>query len=440
MQGVLSGRRMLGAWVGLLALALGAGAAGNAASAAGSGGPEQPVEIAEFLPQGRVSGVEAVQLRFSGSASAFGDAAAVAPVALDCQGRVPQGQGRWLDDTRWIYVFDTTLPAGVHCAARANPGFRDLAGQPLAADLRYEFNTGAPSVADVRPYSGTTIDEEQVFILRFDAAVDAALVAQQSHCVVQGVGEKIPVRQVSGEYRESLMRAAYLPQPVEADSLALLQCARVLPPEAQVRLEVGPGIRALEQAGSLPGSQKAEIWEYEVRPPFMASLSCQRERAGQPCLPMTPVSVTFSAPVPREALQGISLRAGDQQFEVESDTDGQDFLSYVRFPGPFPANATLTLALLEGLQDDAGRALENSERFPLAFKVAGYPPLAKFASGTFGVIERFAHGRPGAAPQEAAAVPVTLRHVEADLTARGMASPPGRVSNLRSVDDAQVLG
>lgn len=394
MQGLRCGWRGRVAGAGSLALSLAGALAGKAVAATASAAPEQSVEIIEFLPQGPVSGVEAVQLRFAGSVSAFGDVTAAPPVVLDCQGRAPKGQGRWLDDARWTYIFESTLPAGVSCAASANPSFRDLAGRPLPADLRYEFNTGAPSVVDLRPYPSTTIDEEQVFILNFDAAVDAEGVAQQSHCAVEGLGEKIPVRQLSKVDVESLMKAAYMPPPTTPEQLVLLQCARVLPPEAQVRLEIGPGIRALEQPVDLPGSEEAYIWEYEVRPPFMATLSCQRERAGQPCLPMTPLSVTFSAPVPSEALKGMVLRAGDQQFDVAPDTFEGDLLTHVRFPGPFPANTSLTLVLPEDLRDDAGRSLENAERFPLEFSVADYPPLAKFASGTFGVIERFAHGRP----------------------------------------------
>lgn len=396
--------------------------------------------IAEFLPQGRVSGVEAVQLRFSAPAAAFGDTSAAPPVVLACEGPAPAGQGRWLDDTRWTYVFKKTLPAGVRCEAKPNPDFRDLNGQALPTDLSYAFDTGAPSFVDVRPYQGIAIDEEQVFILRFDAPVDPQAVADQSHCVVQGVGERIPVAPVPDAHRVSLMEAAYLPQPDDPATVVLLRCARLLPPQGQLRLEIGPGLRALGQAEGLPGSQQAQSLEYEVRPAFTARMSCSRERAGRPCLPVTPISLAFSAPVSKNALKELRLSAGDTIFQPEPDTDEADeFISYLNYPGPFPAGATLTLSLPSGLRDDAGRPLENASRFPLEIQMAEYPPLAKFASGTFGVIERFAHGRPGQVSGEPPAVPVTLRHVESDLNTRSLDWSAGQVASLRSVDDLEVL-
>lgn len=444
MRGMVSGGRLLGGWRAALvlwaALTAGGGVAAGSVSDATAPADEVKSHIAEFLPEGRVSSVEAVQLRFSAPAAAFGDAAAEAPVVLVCDGPAPQGRGRWLDDTRWTYAFDSTLPAGVRCVAGSNPDFRDLDGRALPADLRYEFDTGAPSIVETRPYPGGEIDEEQVFILRFDAPVDALAVAEHSHCVVRGLGEKIPVEQVSDEHRAPLMKAAYLPRPDDPATVALLRCARVLPPEAQVRLEVGPGVRALGQPADLPASEKARVLDYEVRPPFTAKASCTRERAGRPCLPITPVSLTFSAPVLREALKDIRLSAGDTLFEAQRGDDDAETFSQLIFPGPFPASSMLTLTLPEGLRDDARRPLENAGRFPLSIEVADYPPLAKFASGTFGVIERFAHGLPGSEAQEPAAVPVTLRHVEADPATRGLSWSAGQVASLRSVDDAQVLG
>ena len=404
----------------------------------GHSGVAAPLHIEEFLPRGRASGVEAVQVRFSAPAAAFGDPGAQAPVDLSCEGPVPPGQGRWLDDRRWSYSFERAVPSGVHCLARANPAFRSLAGQPLSAGVKYEFNTGAPAVTEFRPYQGMDIDEEQVFILRFDGPVDPHEVARHSHCAVEGIAERIPVEPVSDEHRESLMKASYLAEPDDPAAVALLQCTRVLPPDSEISLMVGPGIRARGQPATVAGSERARELEYTVRPSFMARLSCSRERAGRPCLPIAPISVSFSAPVPHDALAGVRLSAGDAAFEIEHDEDRPEFVSYLNFPGPFPPNATLTLSLPDDLRDDAGRALSNADRFPLTVSVTDYPPLAKFASGTFGVIERFAHAPPQGS-MEAAAVPVTLRHIETDPTTRSLEQPAGQVAKLVAVDDAEVL-
>ncbi|NYT25697.1 alpha-2-macroglobulin [Alcaligenaceae bacterium] len=424
----------------LFIAAAGVAQAGTAApSGGGAAAGGKTIDIAEFLPQGSTSGVEAVQLRFSAPAAAFGDPAARPPIDLRCRGPVPAGQGRWLDDTRWTYVFERAVPAGVDCVAVANPQFRALDGRPLPATLRHEFNTGAPSVVEFRPYQGWDIDEEQVFILRFDAPVDPEDLARHSHCAVQGLAERVPVKTVGDEHRDALLEASYMREPDDASALALLQCARVLPPESEVRLEVGPGVRARGQSAALPASERAHVLEYQVRAPFTATLRCTRERAGRPCLPVAPIEVAFSAPVPREALAGMSLKAGDRLFDAAQDDEDEGPVSYLSYPGPFPAGASLTLTLPDGLRDDAGRGLANADRYPLEIGVADYPPLARFASGTFGVLERFAHAPPEAGATQPAAVPVTLRHIEADPVVRGAHWSAGQVANLRTVDDAEVL-
>ncbi len=395
--------------------------------------------IQEFTPLGRVSAVESVQVRFPESVAAFGDTTAASPVQLECRGLVPGGQGRWLDDRHWVYAFDAPLNPGVQCVALADPAFRDLHGRALPAGLRFEFDTGAPSVTDMRPYASTTIDEEQIFILRFNAPVDAESVAHRSHCEVDGLGERIPVRPASHSLLQDLLQASYMEAPSDPRTVALLQCARVLPPETRMSLVVGPDVRALQQPSGLAGSEQAQTWEFQVRPPFVAKLRCTRERAGRPCIPMAPIVLEWTAPVPREVLAGLTLEADGQRFAPEESADDDpSFVDFLRFPGPFPASTTLTLTLPEGLRDDAGRPLENADRFPLEIKVGEAPPLAKFASGTFGVIERFAQGRPGTEREEAA-VPVSLRHVEADLTTRGLTWSAGRVASLREVNDAEVL-
>src|SRR3546814_19989233 len=66
-----------------------------------------------------------------------------------------------------------------------------------------------------------------------------------------------------------------------------------------------------------------------------------------------------------------------------------DVCSSDLFAGPFPEQVKMSLSLPEGLKDDAGRTLVNADQFPLSFSTATFPPLVKFSSGSFGVIERF---------------------------------------------------
>lgn len=432
-MGQMRRRGMLGRVAGVVLTVL-AAVCGNDAAA---------VVVEEFVPQGRATRVESVQLRFSSPAAAFGNPQAVPPVQLDCNGPVPKGEGRWLDDRRWAYFFERPLPAGVACVATPDARFRALDGRPLRAH-RYTFDTGAPAVVESRPFGGWEIDEEQIFVLRFDAPVDAQQVAAHSHCVVEGMAERIPVHAVSDdsmapEQRRVLLEAAMLPEPEDPGTIAFLQCARALPADGKVRVEIGPGLRASGQPAELQGSAEPHVLMYDVRPAFTARLTCTRERAGRPCLPITPIQLNFSAPVSRSLAAQVRLRSGDREYPVDIDDDDPEFVSSLRFPGPFHAGGTLVLSLPEELRDDAGRIPENAGQFPLNVALADYPPLAKFASGTFGVIERFAYAPEGRGPSPSPAVPVTLRHIEADAAVRSAEWSAGEVANLRTVNDADVL-
>lgn len=126
-----------------------------------------------------------------------------------------------------------------------------------------------------------------------------------------------------------------------------------------------PGVRALSQPRALPASQEPEVREYEVRPAFLVTLSCTREKAGSPCMPIGPISLRFSAAVARAALQDISLTLNDTVFPAElKGGGGGEYVTRLQFPGPFPAKTTLRLSVPRNLQDDAGRTLENAARFP----------------------------------------------------------------------------
>ncbi|MFG5411133.1 hypothetical protein ABXN37_27270 [Piscinibacter sakaiensis] len=121
-----------------------------------------------------------------------------------------------------------------------------------------------------------------------------------------------------------------------------------------MRLVWGPGIAAAANPQVL--TRTPQRFEFRVRPAFTAEFSCERERAEAACLPIRPLSLRFSSPVPR------ALAA--------------------------QARLVFRLELPPGLQDLSGRPLANAASFPLAVATGDAPPIAKFAAAPFGVLER----------------------------------------------------
>ncbi len=395
---------LLGAWLAALA------------------SPALAVQV-QVSPQGEVPEVRQVVLQFDAAAVTAGDLRAAAPATVRCQGPVPAGRGRWADAQRWIYEFDTPLPAATRCSVRIADGFRPLAGA-LQGGPDWRFATGAPRVVQVQPYEGAAIEEDQHFLLRFNGPADAAAAPRRAWCEVDGLGERIPVQAVTGAARDRLLASTARGQPPQ--NLLLLACQRPFPAATAVRLVWGPG----------PGVAGSQRWEWTVRERFQAEFTCERENARSACMPLRPMRVQFNAPVPRAQALAARLQpaGGGAAIAPRPPAEpGNGPLSELLFAAPLPENTRFALQLPAGLQDETGRALANAGAYPLAVATGAMPPLAKFAGAPFGVLE---------APAKAgdpALLPITLRHVQADLQG---ASTTGQVRLRRfdaSTPDATLL-
>lgn len=403
---------------GLRRWRLAAAAVAWTATAAGA------VSIATVTPQGEVAQVRQVTVRFDAPVVALGDPRLPPPVKLECQGPTPAGTGGWADDRNWTYDFRAPLPPGVRCTVSAKAGWQPLNG-PLTGRTEFVFQTGGPAVADLEPGEDATIEEDQHFLLRLTGAATDSSVAANAWCEVEGIGEKVPVRVVSGAARDELLRNRGGAK--SAERRLLLACQRPLPADARVRLVWGAGIAAQGNPKIL--TRTPQTFEFRVRKAFHAEFSCERERAQAPCLPIRPLRLNFSSPVPREAAQQVRLKpqAGGSALAPAFDKDDKSAeVDGLSFPVPLAENARYTLEIPATLKDSSGRPLANAASFPLAVATGGAPPIAKFAAAPFGILEW----------RSEPALPVTLRHVQGDLRP---AANGGQVRVLRLQEPADML-
>ncbi|HXW09482.1 MAG TPA: MG2 domain-containing protein [Steroidobacteraceae bacterium] len=413
--------------------------------AAGAGpGTGAPVATPVFTPTGSVKSIRQVQARFATPMVVLGDPRLPDPFVIDCTGA---GTGRWVDARTWVYDFGAELPGGLGCRFTLQPGLEDLAGRAVRAARPFTFDTGGPRVTASLPYEGSeSIDEEQVFLLKLDAAATPESVRAHARCRVEGLAESMPVTLVEGTEREAVLAQrrklgyAYLrllwsdgavsearerdPAFVAAErTLAMVRCQRRLPPGATVQLVWGRGIAA---ASGLATQQEQSL-AFRVRPAFTARVECARVNPDAGCLPFKPIDVRFTSPVPRALALGVRLLAAEGERPAQAiDANPAPLLEGVRFDGPFAPSTTVKIVLPSQLVDDAGRLLGNAARFPLDVRVDEYPPLAKFA-GTFGVLEA----------REGGVLPVTLRNLEDAAAAGADAGIPGR--RVRVGADPAVL-
>jgi alpha-2-macroglobulin len=362
--------------------------------------------IVSFSPQGSVKQVRQVRARFSEPMVPLGDPRpAVAPFEIACP---EAGTGRWIASGEWAYDFDRDLPAGLRCTFRLRPGLATLAGIPVEGQPEFTFSTGGPAVKAVIPQAGASgIDEEQAFLLRLDAEPTEASIRDHVRLKVASLPESLAVRVVTGEARQQILKAEYFEEGDEP--IVVLQAVRPFPNEARVTLIWGKGVASKSGVAT----ERDQTFAFQVRKQFTAQFTCERENPRAGCIPVTPMRVTFSAPVLWETAKQIVLVGPDQRRWSPAPPKAPELtVQQVRFVGPFPEQTSFRVILPPGLKDDAGRQLTNAGRFPLAVRTEAFPPLAKFA-GRFGILER-----------SDPVLPVTLRNLEPEVRAQLMRADP----------------
>jgi alpha-2-macroglobulin len=366
-------------------------------------------QVGAFAPQGTVKAVRQAQAQFSAPMVPLGDPRLTDPFDVSC---AESGTGRWVDTRTWVYDFTRDLPAGIRCAFRLRAGLHALDGRPLGGARLFEFSTGGPAIRASQPREGASaIDEDQAFVLELDAPAAADSVEQHAGFKIDALPDRIGLRILTGEPRESILKARYGQRP-RPDGLLVVQARQRFPSKAKVTLLWSKGVASL---GGVE-TEEDQALAFEVRGPFTLRFECPRENPRAQCVPVSPMRLTFGAQVPWSDARRIALTGPDgKRWAAEREGEGAgSFVPGVIFRGPFPEKASFSLEIPAGLQDDAGRAPVNAASFPLTVKTDALPPLAKFAA-RFGILER--HADP--------ALPVTLRNVEPTVRLRMLGIPSG---------------
>ncbi|MEO5881378.1 MAG: Ig-like domain-containing protein, partial [Caldimonas sp.] len=354
----------------------------------------QAAAIVAASPQGEVAQVRQVQVRFSQAVVAFGDPRLADPFALACQGAVPTGAGRWVSDRIWLYDFRDPLPPGTRCTAKLRPEWKPsvaasgaASAAPLTGLSEFAFSTGGPAIVSMQPGDGAEIEEDQHFLIRLNGPAIEASVLANARCEVEGIGERLPLVLLGGEQRAQLLKARRIPQ-AQWPRLLIARCERPLANGAALRLVWGKGIAAAANPQVVTTIEQR--FRLQVRAAFTAEFSCEREKAAAPCLSIRPMTLRFSAPVLRVQAAQVRLApaSGDALAPVFDKDDKAVEVTEIAFPKPLAENAAYSIVLPRDLKDNAGRPLANATSFPLQVATGAAPPIAKFATAPFGIVER----------------------------------------------------
>jgi len=380
----------------------------------------ESVTIEYFTPQGSTKKVRQVTARFSDQMVAFGDPRLSDPFEIDCP---EKGTGRWVDGKNWSYDFDKDIPSGVSCTFKLKRGFKSFSGKNITGKTVFRFNTGGPAVIVTQPYEGDEhIDEQQRFIFTLDGNPEEASLTQNVYCSIEGIKERVGIRLITGEEKNNFLKA--IRQDKDKRPIVVFDCRRQFPSESRVDIIWGKGVKSKSGIATT----KDQKLPYKTRSPFSATFRCMREDPKAQCMPLSRMSLEFTAPVQWDLAREISLKNETGQLWKPQKTDhSQATVQHVSFEGPFPEKTSFTITIPKGLKDDAGRRLVNENKFPLKVKTHSYPPLAKF-SGHFGIIEHSSD----------ASLPVTVRNIEETIQAwASFPHNPGKAKHYQTSSDKE---
>jgi hypothetical protein len=252
---------------------------------------EEGAYVEMFSPQGTVKGIRQVSARFSEQMVPFGDPRGlIEPFDITCP---EKGTSRWADGKNWILDFEKDLPAGVRCEFRLKPGLKSLSGKEITGQKIFSFSTGGPAIKSSIPYEGAeSLDEEQVFILTLDAEPDEASVTQNVFFSIEGIQDRVGIRFVTGKEREEILKSIFTYRKQPPLPMILVQSKQRFPSNTKISLVWGKGV--MSKTGV--ATDQDQILRFQVRKPFSAEFSCDREHKGAACIPLLPMNLYFSSP------------------------------------------------------------------------------------------------------------------------------------------------
>ena len=362
---------------------------------------EDRAQVELFSPQGTVKAVRQASVRFSEQMVPLGDPRGlVEPFDIVCP---EKGTSRWADGKNWIFDFEKDLPAGIRCEFKVKRGLKTLSGKEFTGQEIFSFSTGGPAIKSSIPYEGAqSIDEEQVFVLTLDAEPDETSVIQNVFFSIEGIQDRVGIRVITGKDREEILKALFRYRKPPPLPMVLIQSKQRFPSDAKISLVWGKG--ATSKTGV--ATDQDQVFRFQVRKPFSAEFSCEREHKGAGCIPILPMNLYFTAPISKDQANRIIMKGPDGK-TWKPQLQGEEEISNIVFKGPFPENTSFSIDLPSGLKDVTGRPLINADKFPLSVRTEKYPPLAKF-SARFGIIEL----------KPEPVLPVTLRNLEPEVKAK----------------------
>lgn len=244
-------------------------------------------------------------------------------------------RGPLVDSRTWAWQLSRPLQPGERCIFSAKSGYTSPTGETFSGKNRFELQGAAPRPWRIVPAAGQPIEEDQAFVINGDSALDA-----------KSLEQNLQVRSRRGRPASPRRARSRTPSGARCSTASAAWATRrsLSSAASGCRPAAAPGWwgKGIKAANGTP-TEKEESFVYTVREPFKASLTCEREKAGAACSPLSGLTLDFNASFDAALIDRSVLRTPDGMRKPtdpnRNNSNKEASFRSVRFPGPLPQNA-----------------------------------------------------------------------------------------------------
>lgn len=350
----------------------GTGLAGTAPTATSQSGGA--LQVLRYAPEGEVPLVPRLSVTFSQpmvAVTSHDDTVkGGVPVTLT---PTPKGKWRWVGTRTLLFDPDPRFPQATEYKVEIPAGTKSANGGVLAEAKTWTFTTPAPRVKQSYPTSGPQRRDPALFVA-FDQQIEPAAVL--ATIKLKAGGESYPVRALTDAEIAASAAIKNLIDGAERNEQAgryvAFRTDALLPADAAVAVEIGPGTPSLEGPRVTSSPQSYSFRTY-------APLKIEESRCSwsQRCPPLNPWSIRFNNPIDTEKFDEKSVRIKPELLGMRIDVRGR----YMTIRGRTKGRTTYTVTMPASVPDQFDQTLGEAE--DLTFNVGNADPNFR---GPYGLV------------------------------------------------------
>lgn len=312
--------------------------------------PSGPLRIQRYSPEGKISQVDTINIRFSQPMFALGASLQRAVQAHVHITPKVQGDWQWVDPSGLRFMAKPGLARATQYTVRVSTGLTAHSGAALQRDFEFKFSTAPAKLRSYAPTGGPTA-RQPIIRLRFDIPVVPKQVLSKVVLTPKGGGREISLR-VAGA--QDYAGDPEVQRSATDDSTVDLVATRPLRKGGRYAVQVQPGVAP---ASGDVASESRTKFEFRVH----ERLTLTEVTCGRKCRPHDTIQWVFSnrlAPI-EDLKERVTIRPKLKDMDV-SVSGGRVYLRGKKEP-----RTRYTVSLKGGVKDVYGGRLKGpfSKRF-----------------------------------------------------------------------------